>query len=223
VVPVQDRYLIHRKTFGEQSPHPLDDRDGLLFLFLMDSQARLLTGWLLTDERCRGWCRDDPVRHRYDLRSGAVVPDECDGDRVGEPPGEDFDQPGFCALEAVDRLVRIADDAQAATVTEPRVQQPLLRRIGILILVDEQVRVSPPHDDGDLLVLFDEPGAPRSRSSKSSTSCSRLRFAYCRRQAATTPGAKDERRSTCRICCSYSSALSRRAAAQVISVPRSRT
>ena len=57
--------------------------------------------------------------------------------RVREPVAE-LEQPAHLgAAEGVDGLVRVADDDEVAAVAGERLQQPLLRRVGVLVLVDD--------------------------------------------------------------------------------------
>ena len=55
-----------------------------------------------------------------------------------EPVREAPDDIDVCAAECVDRLVRVADDHQIAAAAGQQGQQLLLRRVGILVLVDDQ-------------------------------------------------------------------------------------
>ena len=57
--------------------------------------------------------------------------------RGAEPPGEPADRAGVGAAEPVDRLVRVADHDQFPPVPRQRVQQVLLRGVGVLVLVDQ--------------------------------------------------------------------------------------
>ena len=55
-----------------------------------------------------------------------------------------------CAGEGVDRLVRIADDAQVVAIAQPGIEQPLLQRGDVLVLVDDEMAVARPHLLGDV-------------------------------------------------------------------------
>ena len=89
----------------------------------------------------------DPPRG---LEQGAAGP-PADGERLhrGLVSGcraealRELEQPAHLrAAEAVDRLVGVADDDQVAAVAGERLQQPLLRRVGVLVLVDEDRAVA---------------------------------------------------------------------------------
>ena len=60
---------------------------------------------------------------------------------------------GRGAGEGVDRLGRVADDAEVAPLPQPQVEQALLERVDVLVLVDDEVAVLAAHGPGDLVVL----------------------------------------------------------------------
>ena len=76
-----------------------------------------------------------------DLGGGAVVADQLDDGRVRVAGAEVEQVVGGGAGEGVDRLAGVADDAQAVAVAEPEVQQALLERADVLVLVDHEVLV----------------------------------------------------------------------------------
>ena len=54
--------------------------------------------------------------------------------------------------------MRVADDADVVTVTEPCIQQPLLQRVDVLVFVHDEVPVTLAHLCGDVAMLFDRVG-----------------------------------------------------------------
>ena len=72
------------------------------------------------------------------------------------PRPEAEQEVGRGAGEGVDRLVRVADDADLLAAAEPLVEQRLLQRADVLVLVDDEVVVLPAHRVGDLPVLGDQ-------------------------------------------------------------------
>ena len=94
------------------------------------------------------------------LRGGAVVADQPDQRAAlaaAAAPGE-VDQVGRGgAGERVDRLARVADHGQVVAAAEPRLQQPLLDRVDVLVLVDDEVPVLRADLLGDVGVLLDRP------------------------------------------------------------------
>jgi hypothetical protein len=91
-----------------------------------------------------GGLGDDGVREPDDLRRRAVVAHEPHLLRAGEAAAE-LEQVGRRgAGEAVDRLVGVADDAQVVATAEPGVEQPLLQRRDVLVLVDDEGAVARP-------------------------------------------------------------------------------
>ena len=103
---------------------------------------------------------------RHDLRGGAVVAPEADDPDVGEAfgrklCGEAYEERWVGAGEPVDRLVAVADDAEVGAFSEPRPEQPELRRARILELVDEEVPESPALRGREVGVAFEHVGAAR--------------------------------------------------------------
>ena len=76
-----------------------------------------------------------------DLRRRAVVAHQPDHRGVGIAVGEAEQVVGVGAGEGVDRLVGVADDAEVVPAAEPGVEQPLLQRVDVLVLVDDEVPV----------------------------------------------------------------------------------
>ena len=64
--------------------------------------------------------------------------------RVAEPLGELGDAPDVGPAEGVDRLVGVADHHEVAPITGDGLQQPLLGRVGVLVLVHDHEVVARP-------------------------------------------------------------------------------
>lgn len=62
---------------------------------------------------------------------------------------------GGGAGEGVDGLAGVADHAQAVPVAQPQLQQPLLQRADVLVLVDHEVLVLTAHLIGDVVPLLE--------------------------------------------------------------------
>ena len=60
--------------------------------------------------------------------------------------------PGIGAVEAVDRLGRVADEVEVVAAADDLLEQPVLQRVEVLGLVDEHVAVAEPHGVGPLRV-----------------------------------------------------------------------
>ena len=88
-----------------------------------------------------------------DLRGRAEVVGQRDDFGAGEVLGEVGQQRRVGAVPAVDRLVRVADDAQVDAVAQPALQQAVLHRVDVLELVDEQVAEAPARRGGELRVV----------------------------------------------------------------------
>ncbi len=86
---------------------------------------------------------EDRLGDGHDLRRRAVVAVERDDGGAREMLGERQQRCCIRAREAVDRLCRIADDAEVGARTEPGTEQPELQRCGVLELVDEHVPEAP--------------------------------------------------------------------------------
>ena len=80
--------------------------------------------------------------------------------RVGNRSREPKQVIGGGAGEAEDRLIVVADDADVVARAEPQVQQRLLQRVHVLVLVDGEGLEARPHDGGGLRVTR-RTGAPR--------------------------------------------------------------
>ena len=83
--------------------------------------------------------RDELVRERKHLRRRAVVLLEAHDERLREPArARRAGAPGPAPVNAVDRLVVVADDAEVVAVAEPEVEQRLLQQVDVLVLVDRE-------------------------------------------------------------------------------------
>ncbi len=82
---------------------------------------------------------DDGVRGGQDRLSRAIVLLELDHVRLLEVPLEVEDVADVGAAEGVDRLIVVADDAEVAVVPGDELEPPILRAVGVLVLVDEDV------------------------------------------------------------------------------------
>ena len=57
----------------------------------------------------------------------------------------------------------VADHAQVVALAEPGVEQLLLQRVDVLVLVDDEVAVLRAHPGGDLAVLLDHAGGQQQQ------------------------------------------------------------
>ena len=110
-------------------------------------QLRRRTGGPLRDQRLPRR-REDPVGQRHHLRCRAVVADQPDHRRAGVLQREPGQVGGRGAGERVDRLPRVADHADVVAVAGPLVEQQLLQRVDVLVLVDHEVAVPVPDRGG---------------------------------------------------------------------------
>ncbi len=81
--------------------------------------------------------RDHRARGREDRLGRAVVAFEADDLRAREVLLEVEDVADVRLAEAVDRLILVADHAQVVMRGGEQAKQPVLDRIGVLVLVDE--------------------------------------------------------------------------------------
>lgn len=63
---------------------------------------------------------------------------------------------GGGAGEGVDRLAGVADHAEGVALAEPEVQQPLLERADVLVLVDDEVLVLGADLLGDVVAVLQD-------------------------------------------------------------------
>ncbi len=87
--------------------------------------------------------RDDPGRGSEDLRRRAVILLQPHDQRAREIALEPQDVADLGAAPAVDRLVVVADAAQIAVMLRQQPQPQILRDIGVLVLVDQQIAKAP--------------------------------------------------------------------------------
>ncbi len=83
---------------------------------------------------------DQRVRRAQDAHRRAVVLLELDDLEIGIVARQAREVVDGGAAPAVDRLVVVADRGERRGVAHQRAQQPILRRIGVLVFVDEHVR-----------------------------------------------------------------------------------
>ncbi len=101
--------------------------------------------------------RDQAVGELEDLRRGAVVPRQVEHARARMPLAERRQEVRRRAGERVDRLVDVADDAQVRPVAEPQLEQPLLERARVLVLVDAEPALPGADRVGGLGVVLEQP------------------------------------------------------------------
>src|SRR4029453_10689310 len=97
--------------------------------------------------------RHDRVRASNNLggRAGvAYQPDHCGIWKTLTEPGE---VARLGSSEGMDGLCRITNHTQLSPATTPQVQPPLLQWAHVLVLIDDQVPISPPDGVGDLRML----------------------------------------------------------------------
>ena len=144
---IQDRDLGSGNTLGHQ---PFDRlRDGSRFsrLVVVLGEIRRGSGRSLPDELqastrdATAGGSDHAVGQTDHLRSGSVVALEPDHHRLREAPGEVEKITRCRAGERVDRLIGVTHHRQIVALTEPGVEQRLLRGCHILILVDHKTAI----------------------------------------------------------------------------------
>ena len=106
---------------------------------------------------------DELVGQADHLGRGPVVALELDHLGVAVAVGEAQQVLGVGAGEGVDGLVRVADHAHLGPATEPGVEQPLLQRVDVLVLVDDEVPVLGADLAGDVPVLLDGVGGDQQQ------------------------------------------------------------
>ncbi len=82
---------------------------------------------------------DQPIGHRQDGGGRTVVLFQADDRGVGPVAVEAQDVLDLGPAPAVDRLIVVADDAQIAMLVGQRLDDAVLRAIGVLVFVDQQV------------------------------------------------------------------------------------
>ena len=75
---------------------------------------------------------------------------------LGEPDEVVARRPG----ERVDRLVLVTDDGEVVPPAQPRVEERLLERVRVLVLVDREPAVAVADLVGDARVALDQPDRP---------------------------------------------------------------
>ncbi len=95
---------------------------------------------------------DEPVGQVDHLWRAAVVLAQADDAGIGVSVREGGQVVAAGAGEGVDRLVRVADDAQVAPIAQPQPEQVLLEPVRVLVLVDAEPRVALAHEADGVLV-----------------------------------------------------------------------
>lgn len=90
------------------------------------------------------------------LRGRAVVADQLHDGGAGVPGAEVEEVVGRCSREGVDGLTGVTDDTQVVPVAEPQVEQPLLERADVLVLVHDEVLVLRADLFGDVLPVLED-------------------------------------------------------------------
>lgn len=98
----------------------------------------------------------EPVGQVDHLGGGAVVTDQLDHGGLRVAGAEVEQVVGGGAGEGVDGLAGVTDDAEAVALAEPQVQQPLLERADVLVLVDDEVLVLAADLLGDVVAVLED-------------------------------------------------------------------
>ena len=98
------------------------------------------------------------VYKRQDLWAGAVVTCEIEHLGVGVPPREPVQVDGVGPLERINGLPRVPDDTDVAAVTHYGVEEALLRRVGVLVLVHRHMCPTVPYRLSDHFFALDQAG-----------------------------------------------------------------
>ena len=113
--------------------------------------------------------RQEAVGEGEDLGRGPVVPRQRDLARARVPLDEARQVVRRRAGERVDRLVLVADDAQVVAVAEPELEEALLERVRVLVLVDAEPALPGADRRGGVRVGLEE-GRPSRRGGRRSRS-----------------------------------------------------
>ena len=87
-----------------------------------------------------------------DLRSAPAVRREADHLDTGQVTIDVEEQGRVGAVEAIDRLGRVTDEEEVVAPGNELVEQPVLHRVEVLGLVDEDMTEAPAHDVGELRI-----------------------------------------------------------------------
>ena len=159
VDPEQHRDLAERAALVAQPGDPRRDRLGLGDLVGLggvgDRRARGPLGAQLDPPA--GGLLQQRVGGRDDLGGRAVVADQLDRGGAGELRREVAQVGSVGAREGVDRLGRVAHDAQLVAAPQPQVEQRRLDRRDVLELVDHEPFVLAADLGGHALVLGEHP------------------------------------------------------------------
>ena len=105
--------------------------------------------------------REQAICERQDLGAAPVVVVQGHLARPGVAGGEAREERRRGAREGVDRLVLVSHDAHVVAIPEPELQEPLLERVRVLVLVDAEPRVARADRRGRDLVRLEEVHRPR--------------------------------------------------------------
>ncbi len=153
---VQHGQFAGRDAVGDQAGQPARHLGGLVGLGGGLAEPRLGTVTALRhqpDALGRPLRVQHPVGHRDHLRRRAVVADQADDGGVRMPHREPGQVAGAGAGEGVNGLCRVADHAQVGPLPQPQLEQLLLQRADVLVLVDHQMPVGAPHLGADVVVV----------------------------------------------------------------------
>jgi hypothetical protein len=148
VHPVEDGDLAGRRARPDELRAPGGDRGGLGRLVRVLGERGVGAGRPLRHEvqprRRRARLSDDAVGQPHHLRRRPVVAHQAHLGGTRVPLPEAHQVVGRRTGEGVDRLLGVADDAQVVAPAEPGVEQPLLQRRDVLVLVDDERAVAGP-------------------------------------------------------------------------------
>jgi hypothetical protein len=151
------------RTRSDQLRAPAGHRIGLRHLVGEHTQIGLGSRGSLPDQvqpqpRLRASrLADDRVGKADDLRRGPIVANEPHHDGAAVTAGE-VDEIGRRGPgERIDRLGRVTDDRQVLPPAQPRFEEPLLQRVHVLVLVDNEMPILSADLFGDVGVLLDAP------------------------------------------------------------------
>jgi hypothetical protein len=124
------------------------DRGSLGLLVVVTSKRGLGTGAAGGHQRLRAAFLGHQVGPGQYLGRRTVVAREVEDLGFGVAPYEIGEIGGVGSLPAVDRLARVAHHADLTALAHDGVEEALLRRVGVLVLVDRDVRPPPPDGFG---------------------------------------------------------------------------
>ena len=156
VEAVQDRYLRRRCPRSDGSPGGTCHPGSLTLLVVKLADFGLGGGGSGGDKwLCLASYRH-PVGPIQDLRAGAVVTCEVEHLSVGVAPREPGQVYRVRPLERINGLPRVADDTDVAAVTQYGVEEALLGRVGVLVLVHRHMCPTVPYRPSDQFFALDQ-------------------------------------------------------------------